>query len=111
MNAELKSHLKDCMLAVAEKPTELRIVIDTKLPMLQLNCDEEECMTFLIDKGDCGTPDVEGVKPEPPRVFDNWVVTDNGENFREFPSFRDVLNFFEDYIYYDVVKHISVESF
>jgi hypothetical protein len=106
---EMKDLLKECMLTIAEKPTEYRIVIGTKLPMLQPNGNEEEYWEFLIDKGDCGCDCC--ANTEPPRVFDSWLVTDSGGNIREFPSFKDVLNFFEDYIYYDVVKHIKVEHF
>lgn len=74
------------MLHALDDPKCVRVVVNTNIPCLGIN-DDEQTVTYLIDLSD-GGGDV---------IYDNWHITNYDGAGREFKSNIDVLNFFQGF--------------
>lgn len=83
---DIVKELSLAMLHVLDDPTGVRVVVNTNIPCLGIN-DDEQTVTYLIDLSDGGGR----------VVYDYWHVTNYDNGGREFKSNIDVLNFFQGF--------------
>ena len=87
------------MLQVLDDPKGVRVVVNTNIPCLGIN-DDEQTVTYLIDLSDGGGEE----------LYEHWHVTNYDGAGREFASNIDVLNFFDDFPE-GVITEIYAESY
>lgn len=91
------TELKSAMLEVLDRPTDIRIIVETKIPILDKFGGP---LYFMIDHGDC----------LPEKVYENWQVTNSAGECREFSTNSELLKFFEA-IHGEAISRVYVESF
>lgn len=81
---DVTKELSLAMLHVLDDPKGVRVVVNTNLPCLGIDIDNEQTVTFLIDLSDGGGEE----------LYEHWHVTNYDGAGKEFNSNIDVLNFF-----------------
>ena len=95
------------LLQVSEKPFDIRVIVPTNIPDMNMPWEEDSRLYYMIDRstgrgpaikdetGEWKTDDEGHHIYEEGELYEGWHVSDNFGNGAEFPTSGDVLRFFD----------------
>lgn len=91
------------MLEVLDEPTAARLVIETTYPDFNPECGHNGHAYFMVDRGECGSPD------RPAAIYDQWRVTDSIGQSTIFNDNNELIEFVESIG--DLITDAYVDAF
>ena len=96
---DIVKELSLAMLHALDDPKGIRVVVNTNIPCLGID-DDEQTVTYLIDLSDGGGEE----------LYEHWMITNYDVAGREFKSNIAVLNFFQEFPQ-GAIESIYAESY